>query len=131
MKKEILKNDSVSNVLIGDRVIIKLDEALDHTVTDSGLMIPLTELRPTESGDRMKAETSDRTHLTIGTIVQVGTVASQRLEELKAPLSEGDRVYVSPHALGKAYHYQTNRNVLVQTFDGTICIPHTLIEVKL
>lgn len=135
MKNETTKKDLVLDIeskftLIGDRVLILLDEAQGHTVTESGITIPLNELVATDSG-RMSTETSAQKHLASGTIISVGTTASQKLTDANISLAALDRVYVAPSALSKGYYFFPDRTKLVQDFNGYVCIPHTLIEAKI
>lgn len=109
--------------LLGDRIVVKLDEMEDHTTTESGLIVPLSTVYETDSG-RIKARTSAQKHLLVGTIIDI----SDKAKEL-TDLSVSDKVYVSENALSsKAFHFYYDRSKLVQTFEGYICIPHTLIE---
>jgi co-chaperonin GroES (HSP10) len=109
--------------LLGDRVVIKLDELEDHTTTESGLIVPLSTVYETDSG-RIKARTSAQKHIYEGVITDI----SPKAQELSA-LNVGDRVYVSDNVLSsKAFHFYYDRSKLVQTFEGYVCVPHTLIE---
>ncbi len=113
--------------LIGDRVLVALDEALDHTQTKSGLFIPLNTLKESESG-KMTTETSKRKHLSQGTIVQLGSKAVSNFNTLGEDPKVGDKVMLSEQALNSSYHFYPDRSRLVQDFQGYVCIPHTLIE---
>lgn len=136
-KEESLKRgldlDTISNLsLIGDRILIVLDEALEHTKLDSGLIIPLNTIVEKDSG-RLGTELSKRKHLTKGTILSLSPTSEAKLKELESPLKVGDRVYVNEMILKTTSSYQffINRDKLVQDFDGVVCIPHVLIEAKI
>lgn len=116
--------------LIGDRIIVKLDEAIDHTVIN-GIIIPLNTVIESESG-KVKTELSKLRHLAKGTVVALSTFSSKKLDEAEVPLVVGDRVYVSHQAINSSsYHWKNDRNQLLSEFDGHICIPHGLIEAKI
>lgn len=109
--------------LLGDRVVIKLDELEEHTTTESGLIVPLSTIYETDSG-RVKARTSAQKHVYEGVIVLMSDLAKEKLG-----LEEGARVYVSDNVLSsKAFHFYFDRQKLVQTFDGHVSIPYHLIE---
>lgn len=118
--------------LIGDRVLIMLDEALDHTKLDSGIIVPLNTIVEKDSG-RLGTELSKRKHLTKGTIISLSPTSASKLEELQIPLQAGDRVYVNEMVMKtpSSYQFFINRDKLVQDFDGVVCIPHVLIEAKI
>jgi co-chaperonin GroES (HSP10) len=118
-------NASKTLTVFNDKVIVKLDEALDHTVTESGIIITLSELTETDGG-RVTTRTSNKKHLTQGTVLAVAADAA-----LKTNLSKGDRVYVAQHANSPNYQFFANRDNLVIDFDGTISIPYILIEGKI
>jgi len=124
--KEVMNNIE----LIGDRVWIKLDEAQDHTTTESGILIPLNELTETDGG-RVTTRPSDKKHLLKGTVVALSAYAATKFKELETSLSPGDKVYISKNAINAAYAFYPIRNALVIDFTGDICIPHTLIEAKI
>lgn len=137
LKEEILKRgldpDTISQLsLIGDRILILLDEALDHTTTETGIIIPLNNVIEKDSG-RLGTELSKRKHLTKGTILSLSPTATSKLEELHTSLSPGDRVYVNEMVMKtpSSYQFFLDRNKLVQDFDGVVCIPHVLIEAKI
>lgn len=137
MKEEITKRgldlDTINNLeLVGDRVLILLDEAKDHTITESGIIIPLNNTIEKESG-RLGTELSKRKHLTKGVIVGLSSIASTKLNDLGVPLTVGDRVFVNEQVLRTTSSYQffIDRDKLVVDFDGLVCIPHLLIEAKI
>lgn len=137
LKEEILKRglgpDTISQLsLIGDRILILLDEALDHTTTETGIIIPLNNVIEKDSG-RLGTELSKRKHLTKGTILSLSPTATSKLEELHTSLTSGDRVYVNEMVMKtpSSYQFFLDRNKLVQDFDGVVCIPHVLIEAKI
>lgn len=116
--------------LIGDRIWIKLDEATEHTTTESGILIPLNELTETDGG-RVSTRPSSKKHLLKGTIIQMSNFAAKKLTELDTTLKEGDKVYVSKNVAHAGYEFDAKRNALVVDFTGDICIPHNLIEAKI
>lgn len=117
--------------LIGDRILIKLDEARDHTVTESGLVIPLQQLAESDGG-RVVSEISKQKHLPQGTIMKMGPLAAKKLEEVMADVTVGDKVFISTQVFNsKSYEFSTDRSQLLREFDGYICIPHVLIEAKI
>lgn len=136
LQEELLKRDldigTINKLeLVGDRVLVLLDNAEGHTVTASGVIIPLNDVVETD-GQRLKAETSKRKHLTSGKIVRVSSTAAAKLADSNLTLSQGDVVYVSD-MVGKnvaSYQFFVDRSKLVQDFNGIVCIPHTLIEAK-
>lgn len=116
--------------LLGNRVLVRLDEQPSHTTTSTGIIIP--EFTPTYTeGGRPKDELSTRTHLYQGTIVQISPLASAKLSEEGTPLSPGDRVFVSPLAHNSSYQFYSSRDSLTLLFEGLIAIPHNLIEAKI
>jgi co-chaperonin GroES (HSP10) len=116
--------------LIGDRIWIRLEEAKDHTTTESGILIPLNELTETDGG-RVSTRPSDKKHLLKGIVVAVADYASSKLKEVNVTLSPNDEVYISKHALNPSYAFYPNRDQLVIDFTGDICIPHNFIEAKI
>jgi co-chaperonin GroES (HSP10) len=137
LKEEILKRgldpDIINKMsLIGDRVLILLDEALDHTTTETGIIIPLSNVIEKDSG-RLGTELSKRKHLTEGVVIALSSTASSKLGELNTNLSPGDRVYVNEMVMKtpSSYQFFIDRKKLVQDFNGVVCIPHVLIEAKI
>jgi len=136
LKEENTKNDLAlgtinSLELIGDRILVLLDEAPEHTKTESGLILPLNNVIEKDSG-RLGTEISKRKHLNVGTVLSIADFSKQKLEDQKASLKVGDRVYVSELAVSnlKSYQFITDRTKLVADFEGVVCIPHVLIEAK-
>jgi hypothetical protein len=121
-----------SFTLVGDRILILLDEHKEHTVTAGGIVVPHNNLIEKDSG-RVGTELSKRKHLTQGTILSISDTSSQKLKDLNIELSQGDRVFVNEQVLRTTSSYQffIDRNRIVADFDGLVCIPHTLIEAKL
>lgn len=115
--------------LIGDRILIKLDEHPDHTTTKEGIIIPQYEVGETASGREM-SRLSKNKYLYQGTILAMGPLATSKLQELSSPLSPGDRVFVSQAAVSPMFQFFSDRSKLIIDFDGHICIPHNLIEAK-
>ncbi len=119
-------NNKISQLeLLGDRVVILLDKAQDHTITDGGVIIPLFENGETDGG-RPKSNLSHKKYLSVGTVVAISEVAKDKL-----PVLVGDRVYVTPTAASANYQFLTDRSQLIENWDGYIAIPHTLIEAKI
>lgn len=116
--------------VVGDRIIVQLDEAKGHTVTAAGVVIPLNDIVEKDSG-KLGTATSDKKHLAKGTVLGIGELAYNKLKEAFVTLSIGDRVFVNPRSHNKDFYFFLNRDVLVQDFEGVICIPHTLIEAKI
>lgn len=117
--------------LVGDRILVILDEAKDHTTTEAGIIIPLQRLTESDSG-KVKAELTNRKHLLQGTVLQVGALAKKRLEEALSDVKEGDRVYLSHHTLSSnGYQFHPDRTKLVSDFEGYVCVPHAMIEAKI
>ena len=116
--------------LLGDRVLIRLDEKPTHTTTSSGVILP--EFTPTYTdGGRPKDELSTRTHLFKGTVLALSPLASSKLTEEGTPLKEDDKVYISQQAFNSTYQFLLSRDSITLQFEGLIAIPHTLIEAKI
>lgn len=134
MNQENLRNDLDHGIdkftLIGDRILVLLDEAKGHTITESGIEIPLNDVVATDSG-RATTETSNHKHLNRGVVLLVGALAAKKLEEQEFTIKPGDKVYVNPSAQQKNFYFFPSREVLVQDFKGYVCIPNTLIEAKI
>lgn len=131
--------DNFNFTLLGDRVLIKLDEQPTHTVTSSGIVNPLFENYETDGG-KLGAKASSRKFLAQGTVVQVSQVAKERMNIQNDPVEtpyvlpavdKGDRVFVTPNASSQNYMFLTDRSQLVSEWDGYICVPHNLIEAKI
>lgn len=112
--------------LLGDRVLIKLDEHPSHTTTESGIVIPQFEATTTDGG-KPTSTLSKMKYLYQGTVIQLSPYAQEKLPSI----TPSTRVYITPSALSPAYQFFLDRSKLVIDFDGHICIPHTLIEAKL
>lgn len=136
MNVENTKNDLAPGTgnedleIIGDRIVIQLDEAKGHTVTAAGVVIPLNDVIEKDSG-KLGTATSDKKHLAKGTVLGIGEAAYNKLKDNYTTLNIGDRVFVNPRSHNKDFYFFLNRDVLVQDFEGVICIPHTLIEAKI
>lgn len=117
--------------LLGDRVVVLLDEMQDHTRTDSGILIPKNELAETDGG-KVTTRTSGDKHLPQGTVIAVSSYSNSKFEEMNGfALVPGDRVYVTKTALSQSYYFYPDRTKMIQDFDGHVCVPHILIEAKL
>lgn len=137
LKEEVTKRgldlDTISKLqLVGDRVLVLLDETQGHTETEGGIIIPLNNVIEKDSG-RLGTELSKRKHLTQGTVVSLSENSHTKLKDLGVEVSEGDRVYVNEQVLRTTSSYQffVDRTRLVADFDGLVCIPHVLIEAKI
>lgn len=115
---------------MGNRVLIKLDEHPDHTVTSTGIIVPDFTPSYTDSG-RPKDELSKLKHLFKGTVLALSPIAAQKLAEESTPLSPSDRVYISQQAFSDSYQFFLNRDAITLPFEGLIAIPHSLIEAKI
>lgn len=116
--------------LLGNRILIKLDEQPDHSSSEQGVIIPKFINTETEGG-RPKASLDTRKHLLQGTVLQISPKAAQALADELTPLSPGDRVYVSASTNNSSYQFFLDRSQIVSYFDGHIAIPHALIEAKI
>lgn len=112
--------------LLGDRVLIKLDEHPQHTTTESGIVIPQFEAATTDGG-KPTAILSKMKYLYQGTVVALSKYAQEKLPSI----TPSTRVFIVPSTLSPAYQFFMDRSKLVIDFDGHICIPHTLIEAKI
>lgn len=112
--------------LLGDRILIQLDEKKDHSISEGGIVIPDTELAETDGG-RLTTRLTDKNYLTCGTILLMSEDAKTKLPTI----NEGDRVYVASHAVNPSNHFYIKREQLINQFAGIICIPHLLIEAKI
>lgn len=119
--------NKISNLeLLGDRVIVLLDKAEDHTTTESGLIIPLFENAETDGG-RPASKLSMKRYLSTGTILGLSQTAQEKLPTIKV----GDKVYVTPTAATPQYQFLPDRTQLVEDWSGLIVISHVLIEAKI
>lgn len=115
--------------LIGDRILIQLDEHPEHTTLPSGLIVPQYVAGETD-GNRPTSLLSDTKYLDTGTVLAVSPYAASRLEDLSTPLSPGDRVLLPLHATTPSYQFFLDRSKILRSFEGLICVPHTLLEAK-
>lgn len=127
--EEILKQDLITSLtLVGDRILIQLNEIEDYTVTKAGLYIPHNELEETEGG-KIRTRPSGDKHYSVGKVLKLSDYSKNKLEELNVTVNEGDTVFVAKTALNSEnFHFHLDRKQKVQTFTGLIAIPHTLIE---
>lgn len=117
---------NLSNIsLLGDRVLIQLDEHPEHTVTAVGVVVPKFISIETDGG-KPKQKPSNQKYISSGTVIAISHLASEKL-----PIAVGDKVYVNPQAVSQNYHFLISRNNLVDDFDGVISLPHALIEAKI
>lgn len=129
--EEITQQGTDLNIsLIGDRVLIQLNQIPDHTKTKAGLWIPANELAETDGG-KVTTRPSKQKYYAEGTIIALGNTAFSRLNA-EVSVKEGDKVLVAKQAMSSdSFHFYTDRSTQIQDFKGLICIPHTLIEAKL
>lgn len=114
--------------LLGDRVLIKVDEIADHSITESGIIVPSAELTETDGG-RISSRPTAEKRLSKGTIL---ALSSKAAEESK--LEVNDRVYFSKNGLNAGFDFDINRNTLASSplvDKSVICIPSTMIEAKI
>jgi len=116
--------------LLGDRVLIQLDELPDHSVTSSGIHVPHF-LNIETDGGRPDVKVSNLKHVAKGTIISISPLASQKLADQQSPLQEGDRIFVVSSAVSPSYQFFPDRDKLDKDFTGIIGVPHPLIEAKL
>ena len=134
-KEESTKNDlalgTTNNIqLIGDRIVIRLDEAVDHTVRN-GIIIPVNTEVDSETG-KIKTQLSRVRHLAKGTVLNISEHSKEKLLNLGVTLNVNDRVYVSHQVVNSAsYQWKNERDQLISEFDGVVCIPHGLVEAKI
>ena len=119
----------INFTLIGDRILIKLDEHPNHTMSPEGIIIPQYEVGETPGGKPMSRLSSNR-YLYSGTIIALSPYAQKKLEDISASLRTGDRVLLAQAAVSPMFQFFLDRSKLVIDFDGYICIPHNLIEAK-
>lgn len=115
--------------LIGDRILVQLDEQSTHEVTEAGIYNPLMENEETDGG-RYRAKISSRHYIAVGTVQKISPFALKKLQELGAELQVGDRVLVDHRAASEQYSFFPKRG-LVRTFQGLVSIPHVYIEAKI
>lgn len=117
-------------VLLGNRVLIKLDDHPTHTVTPGNITVPHFVNMETDGG-RVKASVSDLKYLSQGTIVDISAEAVESTAKYGVTLGKGDRVLVSSNAVSPSYQFIQDRSRIIAQFDGHILIPPQLIEAKL
>lgn len=115
--------------LIGDRVLILLDQATD-TVTSSGVIIPKLEMVETDGG-KLKSRPSDDSYLLQGTVLNLSLYAIEKFKDLSISLPHNTKVLLASQAKNTSFHFFPDRTKLVQQFKGIVCVPHTLIEAKI
>lgn len=124
-----MEHGILSNLqLLGDRVVIKVDQIQDHSITESGIIVPSAELAETDGGKIQTRPTSEK-RLSKGTILAISTKAS---EETK--LEVNDKVYFAKSGLSGSFDFDLDRNALSSSplvDKSVICIPSTLIEAKI
>jgi co-chaperonin GroES (HSP10) len=113
--------------LTHDKVLIKLKEHPDHTLTESNIYVPKF-VNIESDGGRPLAVPSNEKYVAEGTVIQMSPLAAKKMEESYTPLKVGDRVFVSPSAVSQSFHFRTERDAIVYDFDGMILIPYILIE---
>lgn len=115
--------------IIGDRIIVQLDEQKDHEVTEFGIVNPLMDNEETDGG-RYRAKISSRHYVASGVVKAISPFSLKKLEEVGATLSIGDRVLVDHRTVSDQYAFFPTRG-LVKSFSGLVSIPHVYIEAKL
>lgn len=116
--------------LLGDRILVQLDQQPDHTHLSSGIVVPLLDNVESDGG-RPIVKTSSLQYLSSGTVISMSPLSSKRLEESLVPLQVGDRVYVPLHCVSPQYQFLMNRSSLFSSFTGVICVQSALIEAKI
>jgi co-chaperonin GroES (HSP10) len=116
--------------LLGNRVVIKLDEVTGHKVTESGLHVPKFGNELTEGGKPIPRTSSDK-HLSVGTVVLISPGAKIKFEEEGSTLEPGDRVYVALSSVSPRFQFFLDRDTLLPDFDGHICVAHSQVEAKI
>jgi co-chaperonin GroES (HSP10) len=115
--------------LLGDRVVILLDEAQEHTITAGGIMVPLNSVYETDGG-QLKTKTSAQKVLFKGTIEAISAHALTKLQESIPDIKIGDTVFVPQGTYSSHYYFYPERESLVLDFGGYVCIPHMMIEAR-
>jgi len=113
--------------LLGNRVLIQLDEEVSHTKLASGIEVPKVRFEETDGG-KLKSRVESLGYLSQGTVVDVSPLALKSIQEESATLSKGDRVLVNPLAVAPNYQFYTDRANKIQLFNGLISVPTSLIE---
>lgn len=106
--------------LLGDRTMIRLQQATDQTVLPSGLVNPVFENYETDGG-KASSRISNKHYLTIGVV----------LVTTSPDLKVGDTVTVMPSSANRNYFFPLDRSQLQPPFDGTILVPNSHIECKI
>lgn len=115
--------------LLGDRVLIELNTADDHSVTESGIIIAAAELTETDGG-RITTRTTSEKRLAKGKVLLMSNKAKEALPELEI----GDTVYVPKHVINTTHMFDLERKNIVTNWENNnniICIPSVNIEAKL
>ena len=112
--------------LFGDRIVVQLDCATTHTISEGGLEIPLYEEKLTD-GARLAPVVSPKKYLSQGTVLAISNDAKNKIPDLNV----GDQVFITAHGASATYQFFTDRSNLVITWDGKVCIPHSLIEARI
>lgn len=115
--------------LIGDRVVVLLDEAVSHTVTEKGITVPMSTVYETDGG-RLATKTSAQKHVSMGTVVLISDYALAKIRESIPDFNVGDKVFLPEAVHSKHYYFYPDRSSMVLNFDGHVVIPHSLIEAK-
>lgn len=117
---------------MGDRVLVQLDKAEDHTVTTKGIIVPLSELSQKDSGGYTTV-TSPRKYLAQGTVLHVSKLASEHLAKSIDNPNQiiGKKVLLTEHAVSNSFAFYEDKSSLVRDFEGLVAIPHNLIEAVL
>ncbi len=105
--------------LLGDRTLLKLLQAEDHTTLPGGLIKPQFENYETDGG-KASSRISSRKYLSIGIVLATNS----------PDLKVGDTITVMPSCANPTYFFPLDRSQLAPTFDGTILVPNTMIECK-
>ena len=114
-------------LLTGNKILIQLDPHPEHTITDSGVVVPHYTLVESDGG-KMNTKASNIRYLAQGTVTNISPLASKRMEEEGTPLKVGDKVFVPDMAVSPNYQFFISKSSIVLNFDGHIDVPHTLIE---
>ncbi len=117
-------------ILMGNRVLIQLDKELEHSTTESGLVVP-NFIREETDGGKIKARASRLSFLSKGTVLSISPLAKEILEKESSELKEGDKVFISPNAVSPQYEFSLNRDNSTTFFEGIISVPVSLIEAKI
>lgn len=112
--------------LLGDKVLVQLQDHPDHTITAGGILNPLFVNIESDAG-RPKAKASNKKYLAKGKVLLISPLAKERIPLLEV----GDEVYVAPTTVSQDFHFSLKRASLVEDFDGVISIPSSLVEAKI